>query len=111
MKLLDFFTQTLHIPEPEARTHVQTIVGAEEKFRAETVQAIDRKFEERKDVLATKSDVNSLRQEMGALELRLSERIGGLETRMEQNTNRLLIWVVGSIFAAAGLVVTLIKLL
>ena len=100
LKLLDFFTQTLRLPEEQARGYIREIVAAEEKLHGELTQTIDKKFEERKNALATKDDIHLLDQ-----------KISALEVKMEQNTNKLLIWLVSVIFASSGLIVALIKLL
>lgn len=40
LKLLDFFTQKLHLPDNEARTYVQDFVLAEEKLNTGIEQKI-----------------------------------------------------------------------
>lgn len=100
IRLLDFFTQTLKLPEGQAREAVREFKTAEAEMHAGFTENIDKKFEERKDILATKQDIRELEQ-----------RISSLEVRFEHSINRMLIWVVSSIFAAAGLVIAAIKLL
>jgi hypothetical protein len=52
------------------------------------------------EFLATKVDIH-----------RLESKISALEVRIEQNTNKLLIWLVSLIFASSGLIIAMMKLL
>jgi len=104
INILEFLTQTLRLPHEEAKTHVRNLVAAEERLHKDIGERIDRKFEERKDTLATKVDLLEVKDG-------LTQRINALEVRMEQNTNKVVFWLVGTIFAAMGLGVALIKLL
>ncbi len=93
IRLLDFFVQNLHLPEPQAREAVREFKAAEAELHSGVDGKIEKKFEDRRDSLATKDDVRQL------------------EVRMEQNTNKLLIWLVGAVFTSAGLVVAIVKLM
>ena len=99
-RLLDFFVQNLRLPEGEAREAVREFKAAEAELHNGVDDKVDRKFEERKDTLATKEDLRLIDQ-----------RISALEVRMEQNTNKIVFWLVGVVFASAGLVVALVKLM
>lgn len=111
IRLLDFFTQSLKLPEGQAREAVRNFKTAEVEVHAGFVETIDKKFETQKDTFATKQDVTMLREELYKTKDELGQRIGALEVRMEQNTNKIVFWLVGTIFASSGLIVALIKLL
>ena len=71
------------------------------KEEAETVVSelenlVDRKFETSKDTLATKED--------------LHKAISDLKRDMSDNTNKVIIWVVGLIFGQTGLIFLILQL-
>ena len=71
------------------------------KEEAETVVSelenlVDRKFEISKDTLATKED--------------LHKAISDLKRDMSDNTNKVIIWVVGLIFGQTGLIFLILQL-
>lgn len=66
---------------------------------SEIEQAIENKLAEKKDVLATKEDMN-----------RIDLRITGLEVLFERRFNNLIMWLVGTALVTVGLIFTVIKL-
>ncbi len=111
IRLLDFFTQTLKLPEVQAREAVREFKTAEAEMHTGFTQTIDKKFEERRDTFATKQDVMMAKEDLLQVKEDLLQKISTLEVRMEQNANKIVFWLLGTIFAASGLIVALIKLL
>lgn len=66
---------------------------------SEIEQVIENKLADKKDVLATKEDI-----------ARLDLRITALEVLLEKRFNHLTTWVVGTMLACFGLMITVIKL-
>lgn len=77
------------VGEPEAKALTDFVTGE-----------VERKFDSRKESLASRDDIHQL-----------ESRFSALEVRIEQNTNKLLLWLVSVIFASSGLIVALMKLL
>lgn len=111
INILEFLTGTLRLPHEEAKSHVRNLVAAEEKLHRDITETIDRKFEERKDVLVTKEEIHSLELKMEQRFGQVDQRFGALEVLIERNTNKLLIWLISAVVAVAGLVLTIAKLI
>jgi len=73
---------------------------------AEIEQAVENKFIEKQDVLATKADVMNVKEEITRIDLRIS----GLEVLFEKRFNNLVMWLVGTALVTVGLIFTVIKL-
>ncbi len=81
-------------------------------------QEAERKYQDKSEYFASKMETSGVKEEIQELRLQLEgrfsameARFSALEVRIEQNTNKLLIWLVSVIFASSGLIVALIKLL
>ncbi len=60
---------------------------------------IDNKFEKEKNLLSTKEDISLLRQDFLKAQLEIEKRL-----------NNIIIWIVASALASAGILLTIIKL-
>lgn len=60
---------------------------------------IDNKFEKEKNLLSTKEDIGLLRQDFLKAQLEIEKRL-----------NNIIIWIVASALASAGILLTIIKL-
>ena len=81
-------------------------------------QETERKYEDKKEAFAAKTEIAGVREKIHELRLHLETRLeaikskfDSLDVRIKQNTNKLLLWLVSVIFASAGLILVLIKLL
>ena len=72
----------------------------------EIEEIIETKIVEKKDTLATKEDIGFLKNEM----IKLREDSLKLQIDMEKRFNQLTIWIVGTSFALAGIVIAVVKL-
>ena len=86
--------------EQEARFIVQEFERVETVAAAKVDKEVQKEFDRRTNVLATKSDIADVRQE-----------ISKLETRMEQGFRENLKWTVATILACSALIVASITIL
>lgn len=84
-----FNTLKAKLGEQEAQTIVEGIK-----------QTVKEEFDNKKDILATKQDIHEIKVEIEKLWEDLER---GLRTNLQ--------WIVGTIIASAGIIITLIKLL
>ena len=80
----------------------------------EIEQIVENKFEGKIDELSTKSEVHLLRKDMETMRIDLSAKIETSSLRVENNLrseiNKLIIWIIATMFGAVALFITIAKL-
>lgn len=89
--------------DADARTMVQEIE-----------QIVENKFENKINELSPKSEVQLLRKDMETIRIELSAKIESSSLRVENNLkseiNKLIIWIIATMFGAGALFITIAKL-
>lgn len=80
----------------------------------EIEQIVENKFETRINELSPKSEVQLLRKDMETMRVELSAKIESSSLRVENNLkseiNKLIIWIIATMFGAGALFITIAKL-
>lgn len=80
----------------------------------EIEQIVENKFETRINELSPKSEVQLLRKDMETMRVELSAKIESSSLRVENNLkseiNKLIIWIIATMFGAGALFITMAKL-
>ncbi len=80
----------------------------------EIEQIVENKFENRINELLPKSEVQLLRKDMETMRVELSGKIESSSLRVENNLkseiNKLIIWIIATMFGAGALFITIAKL-
>ena len=80
------------------------------KIVIEEIQhTIKDKFEEETSVFSKKSELELLRKDMEAIELRLTSNILKSESNLKSEINKLIVWIIATMFASGALFITLAK--
>ena len=84
-------------------------------FIEEVENIVDKKVDTEKQNYSTKSEVELLRKDMQALRIELKSDIENSSLRVENNLkseiNKLIVWIVATIFATSALILAVAKLL
>ena len=108
--------RSLDVPEDAAASaaEVQTAapvdlshLATRDELRAELARFATR--DELRAELARFATRDELRAEIAGVRAELRTEIAGVRTELAQAAQRLIIWLVGAIFAAAGLIVALLR--
>ena len=79
----------------------------------EIQQLVESKFTDEKKELSSKSEIEMLRKDVDAVEIRLSGKIENTALRTESNLkseiNKLIVWKIATMFGAAALFITIGK--
>lgn len=79
----------------------------------EIQQIVENRFNDEKKELSTKTEADFLRKDIEAMEIPLSGKIESSALRTESNLkseiNKLIVWIVATMFGAAALFITLAK--
>ena len=80
----------------------------------EIEQIVENKFETRISELSPRSDVQLLRKDMETIRVELSAKIESSSLRVENNLrseiNKLIVWIIATMFGAGALFITIAKL-
>lgn len=87
---------------------------ADAKVLVEEIQQIvENKFDEEKKELSSRTEMEMLRKDMEAMEIRLTGKIESSALRTESNLkseiNKLIVWIIATMFGAGALFITLAK--
>jgi len=104
-------TQSLKIYEVQQR-HFKNDADAKIVVQ-EIEQILENKFEDKKNDFSSKTEVEFLRRDIDAFRSELSSKIESSALRTESNLkteiNKLIIWIVATMFGSAALFITLAK--
>jgi hypothetical protein len=85
----------MQVAEIELYEILKPKVGEKEaKTLVEYIEAkVEKKFEEKKDILATKQDISAVKQDIANLEIAVKQDISNLEVKLEKTRADIIKWM------------------
>ena len=84
-------------------------------FVQEIEQIVDERFEQEKKQFSSKSEVEMLKKDMDAMEMRMTSKIENAilksESNLKSEINKLLIWIVATVLGAGAFILAIAKIL
>ncbi len=99
VKLYDFFRNQLNVEDVKAKVFVE-----------EVERIVESKFETEKDKFSSKSDIQELKFEVNILRQEIKTAMAETKSELKSEINKLIVWIVATMFASAALIVTIAKL-
>ena len=99
------------VPEPQARVQADTLRQQTEAQRVALQSALDRYDEASRRELATKGDVQDVRNELQNVRNELKEKIQDVRNELKDTKHEILKWMIATMIAQTALIVAVIAFL